>query len=93
MSNQTSHTLRGCVDWNSNKEVDIGDYSGHTLRGCVDWNFRIIIANNLFIVTPFVGVWIETVGSRICLENLVVTPFVGVWIETLPKAKSMKTGK
>ena len=34
-------------------------------------------------VTPFVGVWIETLYPILLysLEN--VTPFVGVWIETL----------
>ena len=34
------------------------------------------------LVTPFVGVWIETLAaiSLICAEA--VTPFVGVWIET-----------
>ena len=38
----------------------------HTLRGCVDWNLERL--KNLVIVdkvTPFVGVWIETVCTRI----------------------------
>ena len=34
------------------------------------------------IVTPFVGVWIETFGFVIKVEMMSVTPFVGVWIET-----------
>ena len=34
-------------------------------------------------VTPFVGVWIETLRIRACGYHLYVTPFVGVWIETL----------
>ena len=33
-------------------------------------------------VTPFVGVWIETVISTIYPIAITVTPFVGVWIET-----------
>ena len=33
-------------------------------------------------VTPFVGVWIETVYQNRNTKNLAVTPFVGVWIET-----------
>ena len=34
------------------------------------------------IVTPFVGVWIETRVFGNILNNRSVTPFVGVWIET-----------
>ena len=33
-------------------------------------------------VTPCVGVWIETVRSRVLDLNPTVTPCVGVWIET-----------
>ena len=33
-------------------------------------------------VTPFVGVWIETILRLIYINRNVVTPFVGVWIET-----------
>ena len=34
-------------------------------------------------VTPFVGVWIETIYRYITGKRRKVTPFVGVWIETL----------
>ena len=34
------------------------------------------------MVTPFVGVWIETSVTATALLSRVVTPFVGVWIET-----------
>ena len=34
------------------------------------------------LVTPFVGVWIETTNVNVCLFPTPVTPFVGVWIET-----------
>ena len=34
------------------------------------------------IVTPFVGVWIETRKLKIERAMVPVTPFVGVWIET-----------
>ena len=37
----------------------------------------------LLIVTPFVGVWIETVIPNHSRRDATVTPFVGVWIETL----------
>ena len=33
-------------------------------------------------VTPFVGVWIETLKATLPLAAAAVTPFVGVWIET-----------
>ena len=33
-------------------------------------------------VTPFVGVWIETIDTRYVPFDIDVTPFVGVWIET-----------
>ena len=33
-------------------------------------------------VTPFVGVWIETVQWSSASYPARVTPFVGVWIET-----------
>ena len=35
------------------------------------------------IVTPFVGVWIETLYHITDCTHWLVTPFVGVWIETL----------
>ena len=35
------------------------------------------------IVTPYVGVWIETSSVTPLRVHDVVTPYVGVWIETL----------
>ena len=35
-----------------------------------------------FVVTPFVGVWIETYPLSANKFSILVTPFVGVWIET-----------
>ena len=37
---------------------------------------------NLEGVTPYVGVWIETMRRGNRLRKYVVTPYVGVWIET-----------
>ena len=37
----------------------------HTLRGCVDWNDEILEANRDVLVTPCVGVWIETCQTRL----------------------------
>ena len=35
------------------------------------------------MVTPYVGVWIETCGREFHIGRELVTPYVGVWIETL----------
>ena len=35
-------------------------YWSHTLRGCVDWNPSLSLYLLVSIVTPYVGVWIET---------------------------------
>ena len=37
---------------------------------------------NKVLVTPFVGVWIETAQVLAHFGIKPVTPFVGVWIET-----------
>ena len=42
-----------------------------------------IRAYRLTIVTPFVGVWIETPPDGGEEDEARVTPFVGVWIETM----------
>ena len=34
------------------------------------------------VVTPYVGVWIETNPRNPIQEAPLVTPYVGVWIET-----------
>ena len=36
----------------------------------------------IMLVTPFVGVWIETYDGSTSKKVVTVTPFVGVWIET-----------
>ena len=55
---------------------------GHTLRGCVDWNIKNGNLGKVEYVTPFVGVWIETLSPYGWYNVRKVTPFVGVWIET-----------
>ena len=35
-----------------------------------------------FLVTPYVGVWIETLVLLLVVSSVHVTPYVGVWIET-----------
>ena len=55
-----SHTLRGCVDWNTASINEWFILVSHTLRGCVDWNSTSSASLRSSAVTPFVGVWIET---------------------------------
>ena len=57
-----SHTLRGCVDWNDILSPAEQSIMGHTLRGCVDWNTTAEGIYAALGVTPFVGVWIETLN-------------------------------
>ena len=78
-----SHTLRGCVDWNSNSESDTAPIWGHTLRGCVDWNEYVNYGDDNDM--PSHPSWVcglkqqNVAGQPSCSK---VTPFVGVWIET-----------
>ena len=76
------HTLHGCVDWNflwhGGKKVE----QSHTLHGCVDWNIFWATILYRFLVTPFMGVWIETSMYPNRYKVNRVTPFMGVWIET-----------
>ena len=65
------HTLRGCVDWNLRYGVNAPPSPCHTLRGCVDWNSSKPNPATWYPVTPFVGVWIETImASRLSLWKL-----------------------
>ena len=54
----------------------------HTLRGCVDWNIIKTGIEYEKKVTPYVGVWIETLVKITQIRCELVTPYVGVWIET-----------
>ena len=54
----------------------------HTLRGCVDWNRSFNTELSPHLVTPYVGVWIETTLYSEQKLTSQVTPYVGVWIET-----------
>ena len=56
--------------------------TGHTLRGCVDWNNNKFRLTQAVLVTPCVGVWIETTKLNSIYMSNEVTPCVGVWIET-----------
>ena len=55
----------------------------HTLYGCVDWNTVSWMVIFIVLVTPCMGVWIETLQYNYYARNPKVTPCMGVWIETL----------
>ena len=44
----------------------------------IEWSARLRIS----VVTPYVGVWIETAMYKLIIAKIGVTPYVGVWIET-----------
>ena len=88
---QTCHTLRGCVDWNFSGISYSFLYHCHTLRGCVDWNIHLENFSMAVIVTPCVGVWIETLSKQPRQLLYPVTPCVGVWIETTGRSPYVAT--
>lgn len=45
---------------------------------------NIVYICHLLTVTPYMGVWIETVEASFSTPALKVTPCMGVWIETRP---------
>ena len=54
----------------------------HTLYGCVDWNSNLVAQLHVCLVTPCMGVWIETYTTARLKKWRWVTPCMGVWIET-----------
>ena len=122
-----SHTLRGCVDWNSESVSRWSASRSHTLRGCVDWNSSLLfdlieartshpswVCGLKLLPCRWLGVRALSHPSWVCglkpwcvdgcdepgtshpswvcglklkrhlgnLASSIVTPFVGVWIET-----------
>ena len=80
------HTLRGCVDWNIKNLSRIGMDKCHTLRGCVDWNLIFITLHIKTLVTPFVGVWIETLRDN---QKLVKHKSHPSWVCGLKRPKPL----
>ena len=76
------HTLRGCVDWNTNLERLTKWRRVTPFVGVWIETFWAMPKGRPPVVTPFVGVWIETVDYVDDFVQMIVTPFVGVWIET-----------
>ena len=77
------HTLRGCVDWNPLGRLPPLIAKSHPSWVCgLKLRFLPILQSSIW-VTPFVGVWIETLSVKHIAFRILVTPFVGVWIETI----------
>ena len=77
-----SHTLYGCVDWNSSlapphNSISVTPCMGVWIETSGRWHQR-----SARLVTPCMGVWIETCPKSRLLPLLPVTPCMGVWIET-----------
>ena len=75
-----SHTLRGCVDWNtSSLRFILGRFRSHPAWVCglklPGHNYR----RQEIRVTPCVGVWIETPSTTWRRYLHMVTPCVGVY--------------
>ena len=65
-SKNASHTLRGCVDWNNDGSyVLTGEVKSHPAWVCGLKHCSTIKATAVIIVTPCVGVWIETHQDRL----------------------------
>ena len=77
------HSLCGSVDWNSRAIPP----SPSRPKSLLMWECGLkhktpFISYTTHIVTPYVGVWIETIKLWRPWELCRVTPYVGVWIET-----------
>ena len=71
------------MDWNLWASCHQAVFPGHTSCRCVDWNLHLLERVTFLLVTPHVGVWIETIQEWLSFLRQSVTPHVGVWIETL----------
>ena len=64
-----SHTLRGCVDWNNDEVNTCIDNQSHPTWVCGlkqrDWQEKM-----WGMVTPYVGVWIETSSTMLCTQGI-----------------------
>ena len=52
--------------------------------------YDMVDINWLILVTPYVGVWIETNIRCVFGLALHVTPYVGVWIETWQTVRQLR---
>ena len=83
MRSWRSHTLYGCVDWNSSNRSSISIEPCHTLYGCVDWNWIIKTEEKARKRHTLYGCVDWNSYGKLWMMPLSVTPCMGVWIETL----------
>ena len=77
-----SHTLYGCVDWNSIPHLLGKSLISHTLYGCVDWNsqdMQVVVGNAGHTLYGCVDWNLKKMKKS---SSPRVTPCMGVWIET-----------
>ena len=60
MANKVCHTLRGCVDWNLSSVDMVLLLLSHPSWVCGLKQYDVFAMAFEYLVTPFVGVWIET---------------------------------
>ena len=77
-----SHTLYGCVDWNTITAKCTPFTVSHPVWVCGLKLVQKYEKVEKWVVTPCMGVWIETLRRSIRLTLSQVTPCMGVWIET-----------
>ena len=73
--------------WECGLKREIASYCSLSTGSLLMWecglkHLKAIAELHLFRVTPYVGVWIETLNMVWTSSRLSVTPYVGVWIET-----------
>ena len=62
-------------------DVGMSEIESRSLRGNVDRNVTCTAEIEGFTVVPYVGTWIEMIGSDDGSLQLTVVPYVGTWIE------------
>ena len=75
MTDEVSHTLRGCVDWNYPGGFWLRTDRRHTLRGCVDWNLYLSLDN--------CRVWSHTLRGCVDWNSITRCITISNWRHTL----------
>ena len=80
--NDLSHPSWVCGLKRINNKLQDSIFESHPSWVCGLKHRKLAHVYKINAVTPFVGVWIETLCNVDYLTPSSVTPFVGVWIET-----------
>ena len=85
------HSLRGSVDWNVFRRIQLCCISCHSLRGSVDWNLLSKLLNlNWPWSLPAWECGLKSVDTCYYRKGAGVTPCVGVWIEIVYSISDVK---